>query len=111
MYQKVTGLILAIGMVFCLTACGQVAEIENPDTGVDVDSESGMASSPESEPESSSESDPIAENSDEWLDEKILVAYFSWSGNTEEMGFVYCRADGRRTVGNPTGKAISYRLQ
>lgn len=32
MYQKVTGLILAIGMVFCLTACGQVAEIENPDT-------------------------------------------------------------------------------
>ncbi len=85
MYQKVTGLILAIGMVFCLTACGQVAEIENPDTGVDVDSESGMASSPESEPESSSESDPIAENSDEWLDEKILVAYFSWSGNTEEM--------------------------
>lgn len=80
MFKKILGLTLAAITAFSLGACGQTPGNESPasDTPNSSQTESEVSkepSAPGSEPEST----------DTAADSNVLVAYFSWSGNTEEM--------------------------
>ena len=82
MFKKTLGLMMAI-TVFALAACGQTPA-QNSDAPASSDS---AVSSKAPEPQSSdTETSTSAEGEQtESADGKTLVAYFSWSGNTEEM--------------------------
>ena len=70
-------------MIFSLTACGQTPA-QNSDNLASSDSavssKAPQTQSPEVEMSASTEGEQT-----ESADNKTLVVYFSWSGNTEEM--------------------------
>lgn len=68
--KKVISILMAITMIFSLAACGKTPTNEN--------NEADSAAN-----ESVQKSTETVEIPNE--DGKILIAYFSWSGNTEEM--------------------------
>ena len=83
MLKKILGLLMAATMIFALAACGQTPA-QNSDNSASSDS---VVSSKTSQTQSSEAktSASIGEAQTESTDNKTLVAYFSWSGNTEEM--------------------------
>lgn len=81
MYKKITGFVMAALMAVVLTACGQTSNGVNTASGANTLSRSdSVLSSASSERESAADAE-----SPNTADGKVLVAYFSWSGNTEEM--------------------------
>lgn len=83
MFKKILGLLIATTMIFSLTACGQTPA-QNSDNLASSDSavssKAPQTQSPEVEMSASTEGEQT-----ESADNKTLVVYFSWSGNTEEM--------------------------
>lgn len=87
--RKWLSLLLSVTMLFSLAACNG----ENPSSGESGSSEPSIhASEPVSEPSSErSEGATVSEQPSEAVDitkpesGSTLVAYFSWSGNTEQM--------------------------
>ena len=85
--------VMLIAMIFALTlslaACGQITDGGNSSAGTQPLSEDTSVNSLEStQPEASTPSESpssAAENPSETADGKVLIAYFSWSGNTQEM--------------------------
>lgn len=76
MVKKAVGFVLAAIMAFSMTACSQTSEEGNTSSGSGTASENVSESFPQSAETSSTP------NTSEG---GVLVAYFSWSGNTEEM--------------------------
>lgn len=72
--KKMISLIMAITLMFSLAACGETS----PD-----ESTTGSGNSPSTT--ASSQPSGSDSHTDSAADGKVLVAYFSWSGNTEEM--------------------------
>lgn len=83
MFKKILGLLIATTMIFALTACGQTPA-QNSDNLASSDSavsnKAPQTQSSEAETSASTEGEQA-----ESADNKTLVVYFSWSGNTEEM--------------------------
>ena len=73
--KKVLSMALSLILALSLAACGQTAENESSSAAPDASSENEPASS-------AVESLPPESSADGG---RVLVAYFSWSGNTEEM--------------------------
>ena len=68
--KKFLSIVMAITLILSLTACGQMSNNEN--TAVNSDSSENLQNTPDT-------------NNLDTSKHKILVAYFSWSGNTEDM--------------------------
>lgn len=90
MVKKIVSILMMVMMIFALAACGQTASNENNETNstanesVQADTEVDTSTGAElSESESTEENSGAEEMPDNGG--KILIAYFSWSGNTEEM--------------------------
>lgn len=86
MMKSVFGILMACTLAFSLAACGQAANSQTTTesrvqetTETAVQEEPAAASGETDTAEDSADTHP-AEN-----DTNILIAYFSWSGNTEEM--------------------------
>lgn len=84
--RRIVSAAAALVLALSLAACGQTSEGPGSSTGPGTPSGTESLRSPEptgaaSSPASESASAPHTEVSDG----KVLVAYFSWSGNTEEM--------------------------
>lgn len=77
MFKKTFSLLTAAIMTFSLAACGHATTSSNEPAPTNESTVSIEA--PESQMTESSDVEPSSD------DGKILVAYFSWSGNTEEM--------------------------
>ena len=80
--KKALSILIAMGLTLSLAACGQ-----NSGGGSSADS-SGTSTEGTAEsfvPSNIPGSAPNAQNTDGAADGKVLVAYFSWSGNTQEM--------------------------
>lgn len=87
--KKTFRILMAAVLTLSLAACGQATNHESIS--------SNTQSYPESESEASSQfsqSDLEKESTDTAVKEKILVAYFSWSGNTEEMASYIAKQTG-----------------
>lgn len=82
MFKKTLGLVMAI-TVFALASCGQTPA-QNSDTPASSDS-AVSSKAPESQSSDTETSTSAEGEQTESADGKTLVAYFSWSGNTEEM--------------------------
>lgn len=82
MFKKTLGLMMAI-TVFALASCGQTPA-QNSDTPASSDS-AVSSKAPESQSSDTETSTSAEGEQTESADGKTLVAYFSWSGNTEEM--------------------------
>lgn len=80
--KKVASILMAVVMSFSLAACGQTVSNENNETK-SASNESVQADTEASESEAVEEHLEAEEATDNGG--KILIAYFSWSGNTEEM--------------------------
>lgn len=80
--KKFLSIVMAMVLLLSLSACGQGAGSGSAsvDSSASSESETTDSSAP-SEAESASDSESPVEAADG----KVLVAYFSWSGNTEEM--------------------------
>ncbi|WP_349673227.1 flavodoxin [Lacrimispora sp.] len=78
--KKITAFLMCLMLSFSLAACSSNQQPQNSTSA--LLSESGSEATPE--PETSA---PISNEPEETKteDEKTLVVYFSWSGNTEEM--------------------------
>ena len=89
--KRVLSIVMFLVLLFMLAACGQTAEGEVGSAGSGAPSESEPEKpSTSSTPASSASSEtpiptPGTENPAGTTEGRILVAYFSWSGNTEEM--------------------------
>lgn len=87
--KKAFRILMAAVLTLSLVACGQAANHESIS--------SNTQSYPESESEASSQfpqSDLEKESTDTAVNEKVLVAYFSWSGSTEEMASYIAKQTG-----------------
>lgn len=71
--KKILSIVMMLVLTLSLAACGRNAGNEDTSTDVEVSKENGT----------DSESDVQTGDSED--SGKVLVAYFSWSGNTEEM--------------------------
>ncbi len=71
--KKILSIVMMLVLTLSLAACGRNAGNEDTSTDVEVSKENGT----------DSESD--VQTGDSENSGKVLVAYFSWSGNTEEM--------------------------
>ena len=95
--KKLFSLLVAMTMVFSLAACGG-----NPSSGGDASSEPPVSSSepsstPSESPASSEEPESVAPSSqpeETSEDGGVLVAYFSWSGNTQQMAQIIAQETG-----------------
>ena len=99
--KKIISVAMALIMVLVLSACGQNAGNGGASSDSGDSSESEQVSSTETlVPESSVSSEAIeqpvanSETPDGASDGSVLVAYFSWSGNTEEMASYIARQTG-----------------
>ncbi len=90
---------VALLMTVTLAACGQTGTSQTP----------AAESSFPGSTESSSLNDP--ENPTTASAGNVLVAYFSWSGNTQEMASYIAEQTGGGLVGNPAGNPLSRGLQ
>ena len=94
---KLFSVLVAMTMVFSLAACGGT-----PSSGTDTSSEPPVSSSeptstPSETPDSSEApaSDAPSSQPEEATEEgETLVAYFSWSGNTQQMAEIIARETG-----------------
>lgn len=95
MTKKAVSILMAVMLVFALAACGQNASDGSggtnsaADKSVQADTKADAqtkeeASEPEKENSEPEEENPGAEETPD-AGGKTLIAYFSWSGNTEEM--------------------------
>lgn len=95
--KKLFSVLVAMTMVFSLAACGG-----NPSSGGDTSSEPPVSSSepssiPSETPDSSEvpASDAPSSQPEESTEEgETLVAYFSWSGNTQQMAEIIAQETG-----------------
>lgn len=83
MLKKILGLLMAATMIFALAACGQTPA-QNSDNSASSDS-AVSSKTPQTQSSEAKTSASTGEAQTESTDNKTLVAYFSWSGNTEEM--------------------------
>lgn len=83
MLKKIPGLLIAAIMIFALTACGQTS-VQNSDNLVSSDS-AVSNKAPQTQSSEAETSASTEKKQTESADNKTLVVYFSWSGNTEEM--------------------------
>lgn len=88
--KRVISILMTITMIFSLAACGQTTTNENNEA--DSTSNESVQTSTEADTETqagSLESESTEEGTETvevpHADGKILIVYFSWSGNTEEM--------------------------
>lgn len=93
MFKKILSLIMTAIMVFALAACGQTPA-QNSDS--QASSDAAVSSEAPETQLSETETPTYAEGEQtESEDGKILVVYFSWSGNTEEMAsYIAKQTDG-----------------
>lgn len=83
MLQKTVSLMIAVCMIFTLAACGRTPA-QNSDSL--SSSEASVSSTASEEPFSGAETSALSEDGQTEAESRnILVVYFSWSGNTEEM--------------------------
>lgn len=87
--KKIISLLTAVLLTLSFASCGQNANNDNPQSDSTAHSEteavSSLSPTEASTSSDASESEPGTENTDSASDSKVLVAYFSWSGNTQEM--------------------------
>ena len=85
MKKKVIRILLTALMVFSLSACSQTAGTGNPDAGNGNagSSDNGNADNGNVQADSGSQTDGAG--TDGAQTGNVLIAYFSWSGNTAEM--------------------------
>ena len=83
MFKKILGLLIATTMIFALTACGQTS-VQNSDNLVSSDS-AVSNKAPQTQSSEAETSASTEKKQTESADNKTMVVYFSWSGNTEEM--------------------------
>ncbi len=90
--KRIFSIATALAMALMLTACGQQTdggESSSSGTGSPSAGDSTRSTSSQTVSTAPSEASPsssaAAENSDGRTQSKVLVAYFSWSGNTQEM--------------------------
>lgn len=81
MIKKIVGFITAASIILTLSACSRTAGRENLSSGSAGESDTVALDSSSSSGKTGAASDTEAANADR----KVLVAYFSWSGNTQEM--------------------------
>ncbi len=87
--KRVLSAAATLFLILSLAACGQSAGGQVSSNGSGVSSENEAVSSPEamgpesSFPSAASETSSVPSTGNP--EGKVLVAYFSWSGNTEEM--------------------------
>lgn len=84
--KKILSLVMALALALTLAACGQAG---SGTSGSSIPSESESASSSPASTESTAPTDPSSSeasgDASTVSDGSVLVAYFSWSGNTQEM--------------------------
>lgn len=89
--KKVLAAILSLALVFSLAACGSsntgsdAPSSREPTNTVTDENTSGIGAESETPAPESEEPSSAPAATDEPESGKILVAYFSWSGNTEEL--------------------------
>lgn len=83
MFKKILGLLIAATMIFSLTACGQTPA-QNSDNLASSDS-AVSNKAPQTQSSEAETSASTEKKQTESADNKTMVVYFSWSGNTEEM--------------------------
>lgn len=89
MFKKTLGLIMAAMTMFTLTACGQTSA-QSSGNSAPSDSATGATAT-----DSQAFLPPAGVELPESADGRALVAYFSWSGNTEGMAsYIADRIDG-----------------
>ena len=79
--KKLLSILLSMALIFSLAACGS----GTTSSGEGSSSEPSAGSSETSEQPSAELSENPAESEEPVEGENILIAYFSWSGNTERM--------------------------
>lgn len=82
MLKKIAAMMMAVVMVLTLPACGTTGGNESSSSGSDAPSQNTPTTTLAP---SQTESAPSTESPTQSEEGKVLVAYFSWSGNTREM--------------------------
>lgn len=86
--KKIISLLTAVLLTLSFASCGQNTNNDTPSDSTARSETEAVSSAPSTEASTSSdasESESGTENTDSASDSKVLVAYFSWSGNTQEM--------------------------
>lgn len=86
--KKIISLLTAVLLTLSFASCGQNTNNDTPSDSTARSETEAVSSLPPTEASTSSdasESESGTENTDSASDSKVLVAYFSWSGNTQEM--------------------------
>lgn len=84
MMKKIMSILLTLVLGLSLAACGQAAN-EGEETNVSAASSQSEQETSQESPAETAVSESETENTASAADGNVLVAYFSWSGNTEEM--------------------------
>ncbi len=82
--KKIMSILLTLVLGLSLAACGQAAN-EGEETNVSAASSQSEQETSQESPAETAVSESETENTASAADGNVLVAYFSWSGNTEEM--------------------------
>ena len=82
--KKIMSILLTLVLGLSLAACGQAAN-EGEETNVSAASSQSEQETSQESPAETAVSESEMENTASAADGNVLVAYFSWSGNTEEM--------------------------
>lgn len=82
--KKIMSILLTLVLDLSLAACGQAAN-EGEETNVSAASSQSEQETSQESPAETAVSESETENTASAADGNVLVAYFSWSGNTEEM--------------------------
>lgn len=86
--KKIISLLTAVLLTLSFASCGQKANNDTPSNSTTRSETEAVSSLPPTEVSTSSdasEPEPGTENTDSATDSNILLAYFSWSGSTQEM--------------------------
>lgn len=86
--KKIISLLTAVLLTLSFASCGQNANNDTPSNSTARSETEAVSSLPPTEASTSSdasEPEPGTENTGSATDSNILLAYFSWSGSTQEM--------------------------
>lgn len=82
--KKIAVLFLSFMLVFCLAACGNNSQVQNTTEPDSSDSSGEVITKPETSKPTTADSSDAEPETTESTDNKVLVVYYSATGNTEE---------------------------
>lgn len=82
--KKLISVLLSCGLIFAFAGCSQQGNTEAGNTPTEPPATMVSTEEP-TEPDSTEEPSEGTENQEETAGSNILIAYFSWSGNTEQV--------------------------